>query len=120
MSLLNDPYGKFFNNVMSEFAEPWSVTGDYVTHYSSNSYTIEMPLIGVKKEDLNIKFEENRLIIKAKPSVTSKFAKQKEIQFIVGEDCDSSNILAALENGLLTIKIPRIIPEKKSVNIKVN
>jgi HSP20 family molecular chaperone IbpA len=105
---------------MSEFDYPTLLSDSYVTYSSKQTYVIEMPLVGVLKEELNLKVEEGKLFIETKPSKTSKFVKNTNISFLLKEDVDTANISAKLESGLLTVTIPRTTPEKRSVNIKVN
>lgn len=114
------PYERLFRDIMNEFDYPTLLSDNYFTYSSKDSYAIEMPLVGVTKEELSIKAEGDYIKIEAKPSKTSKFVKNTAIHFSLKEDADIDSISAKLENGLLTVTIPRTTSEKKSINIKVN
>lgn len=119
--LIYAPYERLFKDIMREFDYPESRTEKYVTFSTKEEYVIEMPLLGVTKEDLNLNVEDNKLVINAKSTKTSKFVnKDTSLSFHLKEDIDTNNINAVLENGLLTIKLPKIVPQKKLVNIKIN
>jgi len=114
------PYERLFRDIMKEFDYSTISHETYFTYSSKDSYVIETPLIGISKEELSVRVEEKRLLVETKPTKTSKFVRASNISFSLKDDADVSNISAKLENGLLTVTIPRIRPEKKSVNIKVN
>lgn len=118
--LVYTPYERLFRDIMSEFDYPSMLSDTYFTYSSKESYIVQMPLVGVTKEELNIKVDGDFLKIEAKPTKTSKFVKNTAVHFSLREDADVDNVSAKLENGLLTLTIPKIVPEKKSVNIKVN
>lgn len=121
MSLVYTPYERLFNDIVKEFSDyPKISTDSYHTYSTKEAYTIEMPLIGVTKEEMEVKVEKNYLHINAKPTKTSKYIKNTTLTFSLNEDGDTDNIAAKLENGLLTVTIPRFKPEKKMVNIKIN
>jgi HSP20 family molecular chaperone IbpA len=119
--MLYTPYERLFRDIMKEF-DYENVLSDnsYMTYITKQSYNIEMPLIGVQKEELKIRAEDGFLFVQAKPAKTSKFVKETNIKFSLKEDADLENVTAKLENGLLLVTIPRIVPEKKSHNIKIN
>jgi HSP20 family protein len=105
---------------MKELEYPTILSDSYFTYSSKESYVIEAPLVGVTKEELEIKVEGDTLLINAKPAKTSKFVKNTGLGFSLQEDADKNSVSAKLENGLLTVTVPRIKPEKKTVNVKVN
>ena len=86
----------------------------------NGNYIITMPLIGVVKGDLTVEVQENKLSIKAKPSAKSLWSHEVSEAVTLFKDCDASRIDAKLESGLLTVTIPKIIPEKRTVSVKVN
>lgn len=105
---------------MKELEYPEVLSETYFTYASKEAYVIETPLVGVTKEELEIKVEEQTLLINAKPAKTSKFVKNTGLGFTLKDDADKENVSAKLENGLLTVTVPRVKPEKRSVNIRVN
>lgn len=119
MTRLN-PYGRLFDDIMSEFMHPDIVSDTYHTYSTKDAYFIEMPLTGVTKDELSVRVEGDFLKIEAKPTKTSKFVKNTAVHFSLREDADVDNVSAKLENGLLVVNIPKFLPEKKSVNVKVN
>ena len=119
MTLVN-AYGRLFDDIMQELTYPEIISDSYYSYSNKESYLIEMPLVGIAKDELNIKVEGDFLKVETKPAKTSKFVKSSSIQFSLREDADIENISAKLENGLLLLTIPKTIPEKKSVNVKVN
>ena len=120
MSLVYTPYERLFRDIMKELEYPEIISDSYFTYSSKEAYMVESPLVGVTKEELEVKVEGETLFINAKPTKTSKFVKNTALAFALREDADKNNVSAKLENGLLTVTISRIKPEKKSVNIKVN
>jgi len=98
--------------------------------HSSDTYDIEIDLPGVKKEDIELKVEDDYLIINA----VRKFKKElKEDDyylcesnfglisrsFALGDDIDRDNIKAKYENGRLYLTLNKIESKKtKVINIK--
>lgn len=96
---------------------------DYDIIGNKESYEIEFLLSGIKKEDINIKIDENELIINAKrvKSADEKKYKYNNIYFgdyqkifELPESCDAENISASYENGMLKIVIPKLVDENKA------
>lgn len=119
MTLVN-PYARLFDDIMADFVNVDMLSDNYHSYSTKDAYFVEMPLVGVTKEELNVKVEGDYLKVEAKPTKKSKFIKNTAIHFSLREDADVNNILAKLENGLLLLTIPKNTPEKKAVNIKVN
>jgi HSP20 family protein len=70
------------------------------------SYTIKVELPGVKKEDIDISFEDDELIVKAKYNEDS--LRDEELRFTkVIDDADQDNIKASLKEGILYITIAK-------------
>ncbi|NPA50405.1 MAG: Hsp20/alpha crystallin family protein [Epsilonproteobacteria bacterium] len=95
------------------------------TRESDDAYYIEVDLPGVKKEDININVHDNILTISGErkldeerkddefyyiESVYGKF----ERSFTLPEDADVDNIEATDEDGVLTIKIPKVKKSEKA------
>lgn len=120
MTLLTNPYGRLFDDIMSELVQPTIISDSYHTYSTKEAYIVEMPLIGTTKEELSVKVEGDYLKVEAKPAKTSKFVKNKAVHFSLREDADINNVSAKLENGLLLVTIPKLIPEKKLVDVKIN
>lgn len=117
---------KFLNNVFDIYATPgfssdFTYTKDeyYVTSDEKQS-TIEIPLPGISKDNLKIDIEDNMLTVQALPTVKSKAVKAVKKSWYVDESIDATAIVAKLENGLLTISLPKIKPTKKSVAVTIS
>jgi HSP20 family protein len=97
----------------------------------SETLVVEMELPGVNKEDVSILLQENRELIirgvKNKPPMTEarvtyylfereygQFYKRIVIDFAL----DSDNISSSMENGVLTIQIPKKKAKKIAVEIE--
>lgn len=93
------------------------------TQYTQSSneaaYTISAPMIGVSKTDLTVNVVDNSLVVNATPSVKSRWSTEFKQTWILNEDADVANINAKLENGLLTLTIPRIKPATRTVNVTI-
>ena len=91
---------------------------------NESGYKIEVPLIGISKEELNLDMELVRgtkyITITADPKNKTTWVRSYKMSYPLEDDADIQNVEAKLENGLLTVKIPKIKPEKKVVNVKVN
>jgi HSP20 family protein len=96
---------------------------------NEKEYIIEAMLAGIKKEDVLVDVNERRLSIEAvrnevkdlkynrKESFTGKYKRS----FILPDDADADNITATLEDGVLTISIPKLDKPKetkKKIEIK--
>ncbi|WP_157150219.1 Hsp20/alpha crystallin family protein [Brachyspira sp. SAP_772] len=106
-----DNFSNFYNeeNSISKYS-------DYKLEENDNSYTIEMDMPGVKKEDLDIGIKENMLSIYAerkkvmksddgdKEEVVSKYEQSFNISV---KGIDIENISANFENGVLTLTLPK-------------
>lgn len=117
---------KFLNNVFDIYATPgfssdFTYTKDeyYVTS-DEKQWTIEIPLPGISKDNLKIDIEDNMLTVQALPTVKSKAVKAVKKSWYVDESIDATAIVAKLENGLLTISLPKIKPTKKSVAVTIS
>ncbi|MBW5397108.1 Hsp20/alpha crystallin family protein [Brachyspira pilosicoli] len=107
-SILDD-FDNFYNeeNSVSKYS-------DYKIEENDNSYTIEMDMPGVRKEDLDIGIKENMLSIYAERKRMSKTDDKEEVvskyeqSFNISvKGIDIENISANFENGVLTLTLPK-------------
>ncbi|SUW07476.1 heat shock protein [Brachyspira pilosicoli] len=107
-SILDD-FDNFYNeeNSVSKYS-------DYKIDENDNSYTIEMDMPGVRKEDLDIGIKENMLSIYAERKRMSKTDDKEEVvskyeqSFNISvKGIDIENISANFENGVLTLTLPK-------------
>lgn len=98
---------------------------------TENEYKVELSMAGMKKEDITIEQKENYLVISAEHKETReenttyhlkeiKYGKYKR-SFYLPKNAQKDNIQAKLENGILTITIPKVAqkePEKQLIAIQ--
>ena len=99
-----------------------------------NGYQIDVDLPGFKKEDVELTLEKGVLTISAvknlnkedKDEKTGKVLRQERYagsmsrSFFVGENVTENDITAKMENGVLSLNIPKAgpkLPEKKTIAI---
>lgn len=93
--------------------------GGYHQQSNENEHLFEVPLVGVKREDVNVDIQDNVLTISATVDVKSRFVRNFKQCWNLTKDSNVDAVSANLENGLLTVRIPRVKPAKKTVNITV-
>jgi HSP20 family protein len=94
-----------------------------------NGFTLKADMPGVTKENLNITLENNKLEIHGKSEDTEKdesTLKYSEFKmydyhrsFILNDDINTNEIAANLENGVLTLTLPKseeVKPKKIAIN----
>lgn len=109
-SMLDDFRG--FDNSLINF---YNKASDYKIEEDEKNYTIEMDMPGVKKEDLEIGIKENILSIYAVRKKEDKtenkeavvVSKYEQSFNISAKGIDIDNIQANLENGILTLTLPK-------------
>ena len=82
-----------------------------------DSYQIIMEMPGVTQEGLNIELEAKELVVRGERKAYEKDAKllhagrmlgtRLEKRFSLGDDVDRAAVTAHLENGLVTVTLPR-------------
>ena len=90
---------------------------------SSVDFRLEIALAGYKKEDIEVTTEWNKLFVEAKKSINSDdeylykgLAKRAFVRsWTLSDDVEVKDI--SFEDGLLTIKINRVIPEHQKKKI---
>lgn len=130
-SFLNDP---FFLGFGDQFAR-WTVNKKTVSSFppynvkkvDEDNYIVELAVAGYDREDLDITVDKDTLIIKSERENDDKadylhkgIAGRNFTQtFTLGEYMNVKS--ASLDNGLLTVKIEREVPEEakpKTIKIK--
>ena len=90
---------------------------------SSVDFRLEIALAGYKKEDIEVTTEWNKLFVEAKKSINSDdeylykgLAKRAFVRsWTLSDDVEVKDI--SFEDGLLTIKINRVIPEHQKKKV---
>jgi len=122
------PTIKHFFNVFDEIFEPVIDYDDttkyplYNTIENDNEYIIELELAGIKKENIGIDTEKNKLTIKAERALNEDFKYNVnqilpgnyKKSFIMPESADKENINASFVNGILVVTVPKILDDKTS------
>jgi HSP20 family protein len=90
---------------------------------------VQSAVAGVKSKDLDVSVEDDMIIIKGSRNNPCQDKDKKDFfqecywgkfsrKIIIPDEIDPSRIEAAVKEGTLTIRIPRIIREKSKIEIK--
>ena len=101
-----------------------SVPNDKVTYlkHLPNAYVAELLLPGFKREEITIATEDRLLKVSVNSKNNSPLVAGHAAfgrQWTLGADSDLNNIAAKHEDGILTITIPRIQPQKNVRSVTV-
>lgn len=122
MSVLAREINSLMNEIF-EHANSYNAYGDrqmqYHTFSDENTYNLTIPLVGISKNELTVETHDGVLTVLAKPSLKSVFVNDYKKSFTLNTDADVDKIEAKLENGLLTLKVPKIKTNKKTVNVNI-
>ncbi len=93
---------------------------------TDQAFSLEIAVPGLKKADIDLKIEDETLIISAKKEETKENYTRREFnfnnferRFQLNETIDVENIKANFEDGILNIVLPKVIEEKKDTNRKI-
>ena len=129
------PFSVGFDNLFDDFDRMLSFNSASINHYppynirkvNDTDYVIELAVAGFGKKDIEVKSVENTLTIKSKDkkeevldedeSVLHRGISQRSFtrSFTVAEDVVVKG--ADLKDGLLSVKLERIIPDEKKPKI---
>ena len=101
---------------------------------SDNAYTVELAAPGMKKEDFNVHInDEGNLVVKLESKQDHKeedkntrylrreFSYTKfEQTLILPDDVKKDAISAKVENGVLTVELPKVVEEKVKLSRKID
>lgn len=101
------------------------VKHDY--YETSDDFVFEIPLPGLKKEDISIEINKNFIKIQAEKKevenvkyfAKSSYSNSYQLSYQIPENTDKENIDATMENGMLKIKIPKIQKKKDDEKFKI-
>ncbi len=130
-----DPFGwnlpSIVDRFLSEFTgeDAWSSVRVPRTNIreTDNAWEFIMEMPGVNKKDVEVAVEGDRLVVRAeskmehedKNLVRREFqAYRYERDFGIGTDVDRDKIKAHMENGILTVTLPKV-PEKVGRKVEV-
>ena len=125
------PFSVGFDNLFDDFDRIYKFNSDSINHYppynirkiNDTDYVIELAIAGFGKKDIEVKSQENTLTIKSKDKKDEVLKKDESVlhrgisqrsfkrSFTIAEDVVVKG--ADLKDGLLSVKLERIIPEEK-------
>jgi len=125
------PFSVGFDNLFDDFDRIYKFNSDSINHYppynirkiNDTDYVIELAIAGFGKKDIEVKSQENTLTIKSKDKKEEVLDKDESVlhrgisqrsftrSFTVAEDVVVKG--ADLKDGLLSVKLERIIPDEK-------
>ena len=87
------------------------------THYTQdeNSFTLKLDLPGVSTEQLGISIEGTVVRIYSKEGAPRHYRAAYELP----QDIDAATSEARLDNGVLTLKLAKVVPVSKATEINV-
>lgn len=113
--------------ILNTLASDPNLIGPTVSQYNSydvskseTEYKYVFIATGIQKNDLNIEVVDNCIVVKAKPSIKSRFSKNIDHLIFLHDDVDIENITANLSDGLLSVILPRAQKNKKNVKVTVS
>ena len=129
------PFSVGFDNLFDDFDRMLSFNSASINHYppynirkvNDTDYVIELAVAGFGKKDIEVKSQENTLTIKSTDKKDEVLDKDESIlhrgisqrsftrSFTVAEDVVVKG--ADLKDGLLSVKLERIIPDEKKPKI---
>ena len=129
------PFSVGFDNLFDDFDRMLSFNSASINHYppynirkiNDTDYVIELAIAGFGKKDIEVKSQENTLTIKSKDKKEEVLDKDESVlhrgisqrsfkrSFTVAEDVVVKG--ADLKDGLLSVKLERIIPDEKKPKI---
>ena len=129
------PFSVGFDNLFDDFDRIYKYNSSSINHYppynirkvNDTDYVIELAIAGFGKKDIEVKSQENTLTIKSKDKKEEVLDKDESVlhrgisqrsfkrSFTIAEDVVVKG--ADLKDGLLSVKLERIIPDEKKPKI---
>lgn len=112
-----------FNKILSttfHYPRQGSNHGVYATYSDENEYVLEICVPGMTREEVSILTEEGILVVTTNSKNKSKLVNNFSQKFPLARDTNVAAVSAKLENGILTIRAPKIKPLRTNVPIQVN
>jgi len=129
---LNDNISRIFNDYsVRDVKHTNSLIPKIDISEDEKNIYLEAELPGVKKEDLKIKLEDNKLTVSGEKKNLTENDKSRrffnrerifgtfEKVFTVQTEINQDNIKAEFENGVLSVAIEKMVPEKKERTIEI-
>ena len=129
------PFSVGFDNLFDDFDRIYKFNSSSINHYppynirkvNDTDYVIELAVAGFGKKDIEVKSQENTLTIKSTDKKDEVLEKDESVlhrgisqrsfkrSFTIAEDVVVKG--ADLKDGLLSVKLERIIPDEKKPKI---
>ena len=111
---------KDFDTFFSDMGEQYSsMISRRTATETEDDITINLTVPGYGKKDIDIDVIGDKLTIAAKENKDRNLSGFKKAYRISNDSIDVDNISAKCENGLLTVTVPKIVPEVVSRKIKI-
>jgi HSP20 family protein len=126
-SLLNELFNDNFSGLTKSFGEDFFIRGSYPKVNvvdAENEIVIEAAVPGLSKEDISLEIKDDILTISGNSNQNSNYSNEsfvrREIKrskfqrsFALGENLNKDNVRASCLDGVLTLRVPKIMPEEK-------
>jgi len=129
------PFSVGFDNLFDDFDRIYKFNSESINHYppynirkvNDTDYVIELAVAGFGKKDIEVKSQENTLTIKSTDKKDKVLEKDESVlhrgisqrsfkrSFTIADDVVVKG--ADLKDGLLSVKLERIIPDEKKPKI---
>lgn len=107
-------FDRFFDEALQ--AAPVARTNSGRIEQDDKSYTLSFDMPGIAKEQLSIGIEGNVVRLESLPEATRQYKAAYELPL----DIDVATSVAKLENGVLTLKLAKKLPESKVTKLAIN
>ena len=122
--IFNSLMGDMFPTLHQEFGQDFFVQGSYpkcnVVNFDDR-VEIEAAIPGLTKEDVSVEIAEGVLTIKAESNQRSDVEDAQYVkrevkrsafarQFRLGDNLDDTSVTGTFENGILTLRLPKVVP----------
>jgi len=87
-----------------------------VTSQDDTSYTLTFDLPGIAKDQLSIGIEGNVVRLASKEGASRAY----KVAYELPQDIDVANSEARLENGVLTLKLGKLVPATRVAELAIN
>jgi HSP20 family protein len=112
-SVFNDSIGSIIDSSMDSYKYRT------VVDEQDGAYIVTAQVPGLSKDDISIKIEDNVLTIDGEKTITEKMESSIHRELPIGDNIDVSKAHAEINNGILTLTLPKNTKKKaKSIRIK--
>jgi len=89
--------------------------GDFIVSQDETSFTLSFDVPGIAKDQLSIGIEGSIVRIESKEGAPRQYKKAYELQ----QDIDAGSSQAKLENGVLTLKLGKLVPQSRVTELTI-